>query len=85
MRPALAVALLAAFLVAIGTAILFLSLVSYIINSGAHLAVELTNNTQAQYYYYNALNQYAPGLNTLVITAVLLFILVIALLALSVP
>jgi len=83
---ALAVALLIAFLIAIAIAILFLTAVDYVIGSGANLAVELTNNTYAQYYYYAALNQYAQGLNTLVIaTAVLLFILVIALLALSVP
>jgi hypothetical protein len=86
MRPALAVALLIAFSIAIGIAMLFLSAVNYVVGSGAHLAVELTNNTYAQYYYYGALNQYAQGLNTLVIaTAVLLFILVMALLALSVP
>jgi len=86
MRSALVVASLIAFLIAIGIAMLFLSAVNYVIGSGANLAVELANNTYAQYYYYAALNQYAPGLNTLVIAAaVLLFILVIALLALSVP
>ncbi len=86
MRSALAVALLIAFLIAFAIALLFVLSVNYVIGSGANLAVELTNNTYAQYYYYAALNQYAPGLNTLVIaTAVLLFILVIALLALSVP
>jgi hypothetical protein len=85
MRSVLAVALLIAFSIAFAIALLFLSAVNYVIGSGANLAVELTNNTYAQ-YYYGALNQYAPGLNTLVIaTAVLLFILVLALLALSVP
>ena len=86
MKPALAIALLVAFLIAFAIALLFLSAVDYVIGSGANLAVELTNNTYAQYYYYAALNQYAPNLNSLVIvTAVLLFILVLALLALSVP
>ena len=86
MRPALAIALLIAFLIAFVTAFLFLSAVNYVISSGANLAVELTNSTYAQYYYYGALNQYAPNLNNLVIvTAVLLFILVLVLLALSVP
>ena len=86
MRPALVAALLIAFSIAFAIALLFLSAVNYVIGSGANLAVELTNNAQAQYYYYAALNQYAQGLNTLVIAAaVLLFILVIALLALSVP
>ena len=81
MKSALAIALLIAFAIAF----LFLSAVDYVVGSGANLAVELANNTYAQYYYYAALNQYAPGLNALVIvTAVLLFILVIALLALSV-
>jgi len=86
MKPALAIALLVTFLIAFAIALLFLSAVDYVIGSGANLAVELTNNTYAQYYYYAALNQYAPNLNSLVIvTAVLLFILVLALLALSVP
>jgi hypothetical protein len=86
MRSALAIALLIALLIAIGIAMLFLSAVNYVIGSGANLAVELTNNTYAEYYYYAAINQYAPNLDSLVIVAaVLLFILVIALLALSVP
>jgi len=86
MKPALAIALLVAFLIAFAIALLFLSAVDYVIGSGANLATELTNNTYAQYYYYAALNQYASNLNSLVIvTAVLLFILVLALLALSVP
>jgi len=87
MRSALvAVSLLIAFLIAFAIAFLFLAAVNYVISSGAELAVELTNNTQAQYYYYAAINQYAPGLNALVIAvAVLLFILVLALLVLSVP
>jgi hypothetical protein len=86
MRTALAIALLIVFLIAVGITMLFLLSVNYVIGSGAHLAVELTNNTYAQYYYYGALNQYAPNLGNLVIaTAVLLFILVLALIALSVP
>jgi chromosome condensin MukBEF MukE localization factor len=82
MKTALVIALLIAFSIAL----LFLSAVDYVVSSGAHLAVELTNNAQAQYYYNNALNQYAPRLGALMITAaVLLFILILALIALSVP
>ena len=33
----------------------------WIAESGAQLAVVLTNNTWSQYYYYNAFNYYAPG------------------------
>jgi Cu/Ag efflux pump CusA len=85
MKSALAIALLIALSIAFAIALLFLSAINYIIGSGAHLATELTNNTQAQ-YYYAALNQYAPNMNALIIaTAVLLFILVLALIALSVP
>jgi len=86
MRSALVAASLIALLIAVAIAVFFLSAVDYVIGSGAQLAVELTNNTQAQYYYYDALNQYAPNLGGLVIAAaVLLLILILVLLALSVP
>jgi len=86
MKSSLVVASLAVFLIAVVIAFFFLSAVNYVIGSGAQLAVELTNNTQAQYYYNNALNQYAPNLGGLITAAaVLLFILILVLIALSVP
>lgn len=61
--------------------LLFIFVMTWVVESGAQLAIALTNNTQSQYYYYNAFNKFAPDYSWFVLVfAVLLFVFILILL-----
>ena len=61
--------------------LLFIFTMTWTVESGAQLAIALTNNTQSQYYYYNMFNQFAQGYVWFVLVfAVLLFVFILVLL-----
>jgi hypothetical protein len=60
--------------------LLFALTMTWVVESGAQLAIALTNNTQSQFYYYNAFNQFAPGYGWFVLVfVVLMFVFVVVL------
>jgi O-antigen/teichoic acid export membrane protein len=61
--------------------LLFIFTMTWVVESGARLAIALTNNTQSQYYYYNMFNQFTQGYEWFVLVfAVLLFVFILILL-----
>ncbi len=75
------VSLVLGLIVLIALPLLFILTMTWVVENGAQLAITLTNNTQSQYYYYNAFNQFAPGYEWFVLVfAVLMFVFILFLL-----
>ena len=74
------VSLVLGLIVSIALPLLFILTMTWVVENGAQLAITLTNNTQSQYYYYNAFRQFAPGYEWFVVViVVLLFVFVMVL------